>query len=149
MSALRDAHYDAWRTMVQEMRHYQQHGEWFHAAMLPIRPIKDSASFTMRDQPQRPEWTQVEYGWDSPDAHSYDVPTLMVYGKDTFPADILRGQRLLSLQKWIAPHHAKLRGIASYFFLEQTLGNDRFTVTFYVEKASYANRLFTETIGRG
>ena len=155
MTALRDAHYSAFCTMIQDMRDYRNHGEWFREAMLPILPISAWRAFVMHP-PTTPRWTQVEYnrhgedgGEPSPDFRAYRVDGLMLYTTAILPLDIMRARRGNALKEWLIPYQKALRNVPGYFSLERPLESDCYTVTFFVEREAWLNQLFARAIGRG
>ena len=157
MLTLRDAHYSAFCTMIQDMRDYRDHGEWFREAMLPILPISAWRAFVMNPTTTTPlQWTQVEYNRHeedevetSPDLRSYRADGLMPYTTAVLPLDIMRGRRVTALKEWLLPYQRALRNVPEYFSLERLLESDCYTVTFFVEREAWFDQLFAKAIGRG
>lgn len=156
MSQLRNAHYSAFCAMLQDMRDYRDHGEWFREAMLPIRPISAWRAFVLETTIPPPRWTQVEYnrhrkdeGETSPDLHAYRADGLMLYTTAVLSIDIMRARRDTALKKWLIPYQRALRNVPGYFSLERPLESDCYTVTFWVEHEAWLNQLFARAIGRG
>ena len=156
MLTLRDAHYSAFCAMIQDMRDYRDHGEWFREAMLPIRPISDWCAFAMNPITPLPQWTEVEYSGyredeaeTSPDFRSYRADGLMLHTTAMLPLDVMRGKRINALQEWLARFQKTLHGLPSYFSLERPLDGDCYVVTFFVEHEAWRNQLFARAVGRG
>ena len=150
MSALRDAFYSAFCALLQDMRDYRDHGEWFRQTMLPIQPMPQWEAIVSAEPQSSPKWHQGGYGWETPDFEVAWINGLVLYKRILLSRDIMRGRRATALRECVALHRAELHGIPSYFSLGCPLDSQYYTITLWVERGEgWANQLFARAIGRG
>ena len=140
--------YNSWAAMVQDMRDYKTHGAWFKEAMRPILPMKAWKSIPYQENLPSSKWEAEGYGWEAPDFYPHIVTRLLFYSVISIPLDIMRGKRVSELRELVAPHKVRLASFSAYFSLEKELAKDFYNMSLFVDRESYANRLFAEAIGR-
>ena len=149
MSTLQRPFYDAMCAMLQDMRDYKAHGEWFKNIMAPILPIKSWEPIPWKESAASEKWHADGYGWENIDFYPYTVNGLLFYTQVLVSLDIMRGKRVEEFRVLISPYKEKLASFSAYFSLEKELAQDCFNVLLFVDRNKYGNHLFAEAVGRG